>query len=251
MNEEFLIANNSSNRELELHEDLFKLLKNSPIPDEEYLQNLPLYINRQSLSRTIFLNELYEKIIDVNGVIMEFGVRWGSNLSTLAVLRGMHEPFNPYRKIIGFDTFEGFPAIDEKDGNDIMIKEGSHGVTSNYEEYLGKIMDYHEKNSPINHIKKYEIIKGDATETLKSYLESNQETIISFAYFDFDIYEPTKVCLELILERLTKGSILAFDELNYWRFPGETLALKEVLGLSKYKIQRGKNSGTVSYIVID
>ena len=62
INEEFLIANNSSDGELELNKYLLDLLKNSPIPDEEYLPNLPLYVNRQSLSRTLFLNELYEKI---------------------------------------------------------------------------------------------------------------------------------------------------------------------------------------------
>ena len=39
---------------------------------------------------------------------MEFGVRWGQNLITLNNLRGIYEPFNHSRKIIGFDTFEGF-----------------------------------------------------------------------------------------------------------------------------------------------
>jgi len=37
---------------------------------------------------------------------------------------------------------------------------------------------------------------------------------------------------------LTKGSIVGFDELNVRAYPGETLALKEVLGLDRYKIRR-------------
>jgi hypothetical protein len=36
-----------------------------------------------------------------------------------------------------------------------------------------------------------------------------------------------------IKERLTKGSMVGFDQLNYKAYPGETLALKEVFGIDK------------------
>jgi hypothetical protein len=182
---------------------------------------------------------------------MEFGVRWGSNLALLSMLRGIYEPFNVYRKIIGFDTFNGFPTIDEKDGENEMIKVGGHGLTENYENYLEKILNYHELNSPVSHIKKYELIKGDASITIKDYLKNNPETIISFAYFDFDLYQPTKECLIAIRDSLTKGAIIAFDELNYPKFPGETIAFKEILGLNKYKVFRDPTSSTVSYIIYE
>jgi hypothetical protein len=94
-------------------------------------------------------------------------------------------------------------------------------------------------------------VKGDATLSLPAYLKDHPETIIALAYFDFDIYAPTKSCLEAILPHLTKGSVLAFDELNCPEFPGETLALKEVLGLSKYAIRRDPNSPLTSYLVIE
>jgi hypothetical protein len=74
---------------------------------------------------------------------------------------------------------------------------------------------------------------------------------VSFAYFDFDIYLPTKVCLEAILPRLTKGSIIAFDELNCPEFPGETLAVMEVLGLSNYAIKRSTLNPLISYLIIE
>ena len=46
---------------------------------------------------------------------------------------------------------------------------------------------------------------------------------------------------------------LAFDELNCPDFPGETLALKEVFGLSRYAIKRFPmiNPGMPSYLVIE
>ena len=35
------------------------------------------------------------------------------------------------------------------------------------------------------------VYKGDAPKMLKELLKKNQETIVSLAYFDFDVYEPT------------------------------------------------------------
>lgn len=64
-------------------------------------------------------------------------------------------------------------------------------------------------------------------------------------------YKPTKECLKAIIPHLTKGGIIGFDELNYNKFPGETIALKEVLGLSRYKIRRSSLSPLQSYIVIE
>ena len=45
---------------------------------------------------------------------MDFGTRWGNNMALFSIFRGMYEPFNRHRKIIGFDTFSGFPSINEK-----------------------------------------------------------------------------------------------------------------------------------------
>jgi hypothetical protein len=224
-------------------------LRNSPIPESELIYNLGLYLNRQSLSRILFMAELYQKIIDVHGVIMEFGVRWGQNLALFSSLRGMLEPYNYNRKIIGFDTFEGFPSVDKKDGE--LVSKGDYAVVNGYEEILETILAYHESESPISHKKKFELVKGDATVTINDYLKRQPETIIAFAYFDFDIYLPTKKCLEAILPRLTKGSILAFDELNCPQFPGETLALMEVVGLSKFAIKRSPLNPLISYLVVD
>ncbi len=248
MKKEIKVAVGSNLDEIKNRGGYFEKFKNAPIPDNELLTNLGLFINRQSLSRVIFMNELYQKIINVNGVVMEFGVRWGQNLSLFSNFRGMYEPYNYTRKIIGFDTFSGFPSIHKNDGTKDFIQKGAYGVSENYENYLDDILAYHEQESPISHKKKYELIKGDATKTIKEYLTNNPQTIISFAYFDFDIYEPTKVCLEAILPYLTKGSIIAFDELNDPNFPGETIAFKEVLGLNNYEIKRSPLNPLISYI---
>lgn len=242
---------NASEREVAIRQSLIKSFKECPIPDNEIFSNLGLFLSRQNLSQLLFVNEIYQQILDVHGVIMEFGVRWGRNMALYESMRGIYEPFNHNRKIIGFDTFEGFPSVDEKDGKSDIIKVGAYNVTDNYEQYLAGILDYHEQESPISHIKKYELVKGDAVSSIQQYLERKPQTIVAFAYFDFDIYEPTVACLSAIKDRLTKGSIIGFDELNHKDYPGETLALKEVLGLGRYQIRHSKFSPTQSYIVIE
>lgn len=241
---------NVTSKEVSNRGKLFELFKNCPIPEKELLMNLPLFLSRQNLSHIMFMNELYKKIIGVHGIIIEFGVRWGYNLSLFESFRGMYEPFNHNRKIVGFDTFEGFPSVNEKDGKSDIISVGSYSVTKDYDKYLDQILDYHENESPISHIKKYEIVKGDVMVKIDEYLKNNPETIIAFAYFDFDIYEPTKKCLNAIKGCLTKGSIIGFDQLNSHDYPGETLALKETLGIGNYEIARNPLSPVQSYIVI-
>jgi len=223
----------------------------SPIPNSEKLNNIGLYLKRQDLTKVLFMNDIYNHILNVHGVIMEFGVRWGPNLVTLNNLRGIYEPFNYSRKIIGFDTFSGFPNVDEKDGNHSIIEKGAFSVTDNYQDYLDNILLYHESECPLSHIKKNRTVKGDASIELEKYLKEHPETIIAFAYFDFDIYEPTKKCLELIKPYLTKGSVVGFDELNDPQFPGETIAVRETLGLNNVRIQRSKFSGIQSYFIVE
>lgn len=243
------VLSGSTADEVSLRMDFLKKFEECPIPEGERLDNLGLFLKRQTLSRIIFMNELYQKILTVHGVVVEFGVRWGQNLALFESFRGMYEPFNYNRKIIGFDTFEGFPEVHPNDGDRVAV--GDYCVTNDYYKYLEGILAYHESESPISHKKKFELVKGDAVETIGNYLDGHPETIIALAYFDFDIYLPTKECLLKIKDRLTKGSIVAFDELNCPEFPGETTAFREVFGLGEYAIRRSPLNPLISYIIVE
>jgi hypothetical protein len=231
--------------------DLIGLFGENPLPSEELMRNLGLFLNPADLKKFLFINDLYQKNIPIHGVVMEFGVRWGQNLSLFQSLRSIYEPFNYSRKIIGFDTWEGFPSVHAKDGNDSSAAKGGYAVTENYQQYLEKLLRNLEQESPLGHMQKFELVKGDAVSETEKYLKAHPETIISLAYFDFDIYEPTKKCLELIRPHITKGTVIAFDELNQPKFPGETIALQEVFGLDRYSIRRSPYSHYQSYIIID
>jgi hypothetical protein len=235
--------------ENERRKELVQLIKDCPIPQNELLLNMGMFLTPQTLSRILFMDFLYKQILDVQGVIVEFGCRWGQNLSLFSALRGIYEPFNRLRKVIGFDTFAGLHATTNLDGKN--MKEGAYSVTPNYQSYLTKLLSLQELESPQAHIKKHEIIKGDASREITRYLKRNPETIISLAFFDMDIYKPTYECLTKIRPFLTRGSILGFDELNDHACPGETLALRKVFGLNQFPIRRFPFNARTSYIVID
>lgn len=238
----------SSQSEKDVQASFVRHLKQSPLPDDEILHNLGLYLSSKTLSRLLFFYELYKKVVPLHGVLIECGVRWGQTLSLLSALRGIFEPFNRHRKIIGFDTFEGFKGIDPLDGSRHRCEEGSFGVSENYEQYLSEILHFQEQLNPINHLKKYELVKGDATQTIPDYLQRHPETVVAMAIFDFDIYKPTKVALEALKPYLMKGSILVFDELCDDIFPGETVALREVFDMQNLKIQRMPMTARISYV---
>ena len=240
----------SSEKEVDGRKKMAECFKESPIPDDQILPNLGLFLNSKTLARINFMQHIYKLSVDVPGVVFDLGTRWGQNMAIFSSCRGMCEPFNRHKKIIGFDTFSGFPSVVAQDGNSDLMKKGNVSVTDNYEKYLDKLISLHENDNPLAHIKKYEIIKGDAVETMKKYLQDNPQTIISLAYFDFDIYEPTKKCLEMIKPHLVKGSVVGFDELNDQDSPGETVALREVFNMNSIELKRLPQVARCSYFVL-
>ena len=240
-----------SEKEAENILNKIELFKSCPIPYEQRFENLGLFLNSKNLSRLLFMDFLYREQISNQGVIFDFGTRWGQNAAIFSACRGIYEPFNRHKKIVAFDTFCGFPSVHEKDGGSDMMREGCVTVTNNYQEYLNQILQSQEDDAPLSHIKKFETVAGDAVEKVEEYLANNPETIVSMAYFDFDIYEPTKRCLELIRPRLVKGSVLGFDELNDHDSPGETLALMETFGLNNISLRRHQYTSRVSYFKVE
>jgi hypothetical protein len=240
----------SSQNEKEVQAAFTHLLKDTTIPDDELLANLGVFLTSKTLSRILFFNEIYKKIVDTHGIIIECGIRWGQTLSLLSALRGIYEPFNRHRKIVGFDTFAGFIGMSDKDGEKCKCTDGSFSVSDQYERTLARVLSCQEALNPISHLTKFELVKGDATATIPEYLGLHPETIVSLAIFDFDIYKPTKVALEALKPYFVKGTVLVFDELADDIFPGETVALREVFHMAELRVERLPITARVSYVVL-
>ena len=100
------------------------------------------------------------------------------------------------------------------------------------------------------HINKVETIKGDATKTIPLYLKNNKHTLISLLYLDFDLYKPTKIALDHFLPRMSKGSLLVFDQLNSKRWWGETVAYLEKFSKEKVSLKQFNFDPGISYITL-
>ncbi|AGZ43843.1 CalS11 [Actinoplanes friuliensis DSM 7358] len=229
---------------------LTDLLMNSPIPPAHLVRNLALYQRRDAVADTLALNEIYLRILRVPGVLMEFGTQWGRRLAVLAALRETYEPYDYTRVIVGFDTFEGFPDPHDYDGSFEEIHRGGMAVTPGYEEHLAEVLRAHDRESHQSDRERFELRRGDVRKTLPDYLVERPETIVGLAYFDLDLYEPTKACLEIIRPRLVPGSVLAFDQLGHRDYPGETVGFLESLGVQPSAVEKLNYSRSPTLVTI-
>jgi hypothetical protein len=245
------ISDAASPEETSGYKRLVAALSKYPVPESERLAHLSLFQHRSSLYRILFLDHLYKMILPSVGVIMEFGVRWGRDLAVLMALRSIYEPHNFGRKILGFDTFEGFPSTHEKDGNAPIVTKGALNVTEGSQDYLADVLSAHEMLAPRSNLKKFELVRGDVSKTLPEYLKQHPETIAALVYFDVDLYEPTAECLRALEHHVVKGTVIAFDELVNATYPGETRAFLECAWLRKYQPRRLPMLGYQAYVVIE
>ena len=190
----------------------------------------------------------FQTQLSVKGSIVECGVHHGGGVLSWAKLSSILEPYNYHRKIIGFDTFSGFPDVSDVDKSSADVKKGQFGeaydVFSEWSECIGE----YDNNRFLNNVPKIELIRGDANQTIPAYLETNKHLLISLLYLDFDIYKPTVTALQSFLPRIPKGGIIAFDEVNNKDWAGETVALLENLNLNSHRLESLPFEPNISFI---
>lgn len=244
--EKYSLTNNNLyfNKRNKYNEDLLNLY-NENNNNNEKLIDFPKYAPNNAIKQFLIRYELIKLIKNIPGDIIECGVCGGRGILSLLQSHLILEPNFFYRKIIGFDTFCGFTNISENDNININ-KLGDFSFNNEDEiRELGKL----HTEFLYNDLNKIELVKGNAEITIPQYIENNKHIIISLLYLDFDLYEPTKIALNFIVPRMPKGSVIAFDEIHFERFPGETIALLEKFDINKYEIKNVLNSN-VNYFIL-
>ncbi len=246
----FIEPARTTSEEIKLRCEMDEFFSRSIGTNIEKLQNFAKFVPTQELRKFICRYELFRKILNIHGSIVECGVLFGGGLMTWAQLSEIFEPINHTRNIIGFDTFSGFESLSDKDATG-TARQGKPGglALANFND-LKECISLFEKSRFLKHIPKIRLVKGDIKETLPRYLEDNPHLVVSLLWLDFDIYEPTALALKLLVDRIPRGGIIVFDELNHEVWPGETIAVREELGLNKLRIQRFSFGGTLSYAII-
>ena len=219
--------------------------------DLDKLRNFTKYVPRQVLSMFLAKHEIFKHVLDVHGHIIECGVFLGGGLLTWAQLSAIFEPVNHIRRIVGFDTFTGFPQVSSKDKADNEQFARPGGLATHAEEDLRETIRLFDMNRTIGHIPRVDLVVGDAMETIPRYIEQNAHLVVAMLYLDFDLYEPTKLALETFLPRMPKGAVICFDELGDAAWPGETLAALDTVGLRNLRIKRFPTTSQLAYAVLE
>jgi hypothetical protein len=230
--------------------DIARVFSQCPDSIETKLDHFPKYVKRQKLTRLLALYEIFKKVLPIKGSIIECGVYRGFGLMAWANFSAVLEPNNLTRRVYGFDTFEGFTSVGEKDKSDQAdIKDGD--LYANCFEELADLIKIYDANRFLGHVNKMQLINGDATRTIPEFIEKNKHLVVSLLFLDFDLFEPTKIALDSFFPRIPKGGIIAFDELDNPIWPGETMALLETIGINKLRIERLEFDPYIGFAIVD
>lgn len=198
---------------------------------------LPLNENRISIIKDLlgtFPSEAYfiinslEKTNKINGDVCEFGVAQGITSQLIA-----NEILNRNtKKLHLFDSFEGLPMPSSKD----ILKDDIFNLGS-MEAYAGKMsvpeISVLQRLKNLNFPKDRTVIHKGFIEKLIARKEKFPK-LVSFAYVDFDFYEPIKITLEFLDNVTKKGSVIIVDDYDFFS-TGSKLAVDEFIGQNEAK----------------
>jgi len=124
-----------------------------------------------------------------DGMVLEFGVRFGNTIRQIASLAG--------QQVYGFDSFEGLPEVWHHEPKGSYTTRGEiPAVPSNVQ-----------------------LLAGWFEDTLPKFLEKHPGHV-RFVNIDCDIYSSTKTVLDQLAPRIMPGSVIVFDEYignEHWR----------------------------------
>ena len=172
--------------------------------------------------------ELYKKIIDLPGDVIELGVFKGGSIVQFATFRELLEN-EKSRKIIGFDVFGEFPKADNK--ADEIFREKWVKETENSFLTIDEIYS----SLKYKKVENVELVKGDIVATLPKYIDQHPYLKVSLLHVDTDVHKPSKVGLELLYDRVVKNGVIIFDD---YGVAGETDAVDEFLMDKDYVINK-------------
>lgn len=169
--------------------------------------------------------ELFKLIADRPGDIVEGGVLKGTGVLFWAKLIQI---FNPQsrRKVVGFDTFAGYPETAIKAHDRQTAKEFRSAQIQEDEQVSAKTILNIAKEQGLEH--RVELVQGDASTTVVDYVKGNPGFRVALLNLDFVLYEPTLAALEHLYPSVVPGGVIALDEYGV-RNTGESDAVDEIL----------------------
>lgn len=185
---------------------------------ETFLKNLPALdgsateliseLCGTSVGEGFYILNALAETKSINGDCCEFGVAQGATSALIgSAIR------NGNKKLWLFDSFEGLSRPTEKD----LLKDDIFNLGT-IDSYAGKM------STPVNSVKnrlaaidfpfdRVVIVPGFIENTIKTH---NLPISVSFAYVDFDFFEPIKVALEYLDGVTRSGSVVIVDDYDFF-----------------------------------
>jgi hypothetical protein len=169
--------------------------------------------------------ELFKRVMEMPGDIVEGGVLKGAGVLYWAKLIQIFNPMSR-RKVIGFDTFEGYPEDTSKEHD----QETARAFTAEQiaEQEMVSVDRIMSAAKAQGLEKRIELVKGDASQTIPQYVADNPGFRISLLNLDFVLYDPTLAAMKELYPRVLPGGIVVLDEYAV-ADKGESDAVDEVL----------------------
>lgn len=218
---------------LDQHFEKYNISKN------EICRNFSIYSRRIFLKRFMTHYELFRKVVNLPGDIIELGVYRGTSLMHWANFIEIRNMGDRHKQVFGFDNFSGFTSITNKDGkiDETVCKEEGGFDAGFFEEILEDAISIYDKDRFIPYKPRVILIKGNIEETVPKFVEDHPGLRISLIHFDCDMYEPTKVGLEYFWPLVVPGGVVLLDEYGIRPWEGESKAVDEYFN-GEVKINR-------------
>ncbi|OJX70351.1 TylF/MycF/NovP-related O-methyltransferase [Magnetospirillum sp. 64-120] len=192
------------------------------------------------ISKFVTHLDLFRRSQGLPGEIVECGVFKGNSLFRLVKFRDLLES-PASRKVIAFDIFGKFPddagAEDRQTLDQFLQAAGCQGRDR---QEIAALLDGAGCGANV------ELVAGDVRESISSYLERVPQLRVSLLHVDVDLYEPTKVALELLFPRLVPGGIAILDD--YGAFPGANRAIEEYFAASGEVVRKLPHANAIAYV---
>lgn len=160
-------------------------------------------------SEAYFIVQALTRCKNISGDVCEFGVAQGETSALIA-----NEIRSGNKVLHLFDSFEGLPKPTEKD----QLKDDIFSLGS-MEAYTGTMSCPEEMvRTRLRAIsfppQRFVIHRGFIEQVLKN--DANLPKEISFAYVDFDFYEPIKITLDFLHSITSIGAVIIVDDYDFF-----------------------------------
>lgn len=150
--------------------------------------------------------ELYKRILDLPGDVVELGVFKANSLIRFATFRRLLENEDS-RAIRGFDAFGKFPRAE-------VGLDADQSFIDGFESSAGDGLSETEVRElmALKGFGNVDLRAGNVFDTIPAFLEDRPASRIALLHLDMDVREPTQFALDVLYDRVVPGGLVVFDD---------------------------------------